>query len=54
MDFIRKDGRIDIDTENENLANKNQSLEVFSIENCNKLTSRHLMIRLFREILDFY
>lgn len=41
MDFIRKDGRIDIDTENENLANKNQSLEVFSFENCNKLKKNY-------------
>ena len=52
MDFIRKDGRIDIDTENENLANKNQSLEVFSFENCNKLKKELLNLGLSLDTIE--
>ena len=52
MDFIRKDGRIDIDTENENLANKNQSLEVFSFENCNKLKKELLNFALNLDTIE--
>ena len=52
MDFIRKDGRIDIDTENENLANKNQSLEVFSFENCNKLKKELLNLGLNLDTIE--
>ena len=51
MDFIRKDGRIDIDTENENLANKNQSLEVFSFENCNKLLNLGLSLDTIEKVI---
>lgn len=52
MDFIRKDGRIDIDTENENLANKNQSLEVFSFEKCNKLKKELLNLGLSLDTIE--
>lgn len=52
MDFIRKDGRIDIDTEIENLANKNQSLEVFSFENCNKLKKELLNLGLNLDTIE--
>ena len=52
MDFIRKDGRIDIDTENENLANKNQSLEVFSFEICNKLKKGLLNLGLSLDTIE--
>ena len=52
MDFIRKDGRIDIDTENENLANKNQSLEVFSFENFCKLKKELLNLGLSLDTIE--
>ena len=52
MDFIRKDGRIDIDTENENLAKKKQSLEVFSFENCNKLKKELLNLGLSLDTIE--